>query len=374
MRIVTARQGRIIRLLRLHGSVEVSTVAQHLGVSEMTIRRDLAELAAQGLVDRVHGGAVLRPARPRSGHESGSGAESSSALRFVMLTPGLGYYYGQVLRGAEEAAAELGVHLVYAQHNYEASREEQLLARIDGLHADGLILSTRLWPTEMGSALVAQLEQLSVPVVLCERPGHHGFLAELDHVATDHGHGLWLAMRHLHDLGHRRITWVSRDVYDGRLRQALVRRAGESLGMQVNDLTGTHPGHNVPHRDECRSIIALTLAHGSTAMLIHNDQEALTMLPALQAAGVRIPQDMSVISSDDERVAATSTPLTAISPAKAEIGRRCLELLHRRVTRAGQYQPTEHLWLLPRLILRASTMPPAAVRGVADDDPQEQPA
>ncbi len=353
MQVVSARQGRILRLLRLHGSVDVSTVAEHLNVSAMTIRRDLAHLAEQGIVERVHGGAVLKPP-PASGPVPGT------ALRFAMMTPTLGYYYGQVLRGAERAATELGVQLVCVEHKYDGTREAQLLERLAGLDADGLILSTSVWPVEMGRPLLEQLEQLPAPVVLCERPTRDQMmgLQERDLVATDHAHGIWLAMRHLHALGHRRIVWVARDLYDARVRQQVVLEAAEALGVDVLDLTGKHPGHHVPHRDACREIVAATIDAAATAMLVHSDLETLTLLPALRAAGLRVPADISVVSSDDERVAAASTPVTAISPPKFEIGWRAVELLHRRTARAGQRLAAEHVWVLPSLVVRASTAPP----------------
>lgn len=355
MPVVSPRQGTLLRLLRLHGSVQVSAVAEQLGVAAMTIRRDLARLAEQGLVERTHGGAVLKAPEPPAGGAPPAPLRGSHALRFAMLTPGLGYYYGQVLQGAERAAAELGVQLVYVEHHYKPSREQELLERIAQLDPDGIILSTTVWPTEMDDAMVQQLHQLSMPVVLCERPEDRGVLADHDQVSTDHGYGVWLALRHLHALGHRRVTWVSRDTFDAQLRQRSAAEAAERLGIDLNDLTGHHPSFWFPHREACQQIVDLAMQHGSTAMLVHSDMEALGILPALRAAGLRLPTDMSLISSDDERAAAAATPLTAISPPKQEIGRRCVELLHRRVLLAGQAQPIEHVRLLPRLAVREST-------------------
>ncbi len=51
------RRERILRLVRERGTVRVSEVAEAFAVSEMTVRRDIAQLADNGLVERVHGGA-----------------------------------------------------------------------------------------------------------------------------------------------------------------------------------------------------------------------------------------------------------------------------------------------------------------------------
>lgn len=54
----TQRQGRILEQVRRSGSVRVADLVEQLGVSDMTIRRDISALASQGMVERVHGGAT----------------------------------------------------------------------------------------------------------------------------------------------------------------------------------------------------------------------------------------------------------------------------------------------------------------------------
>ncbi len=63
------RQSLILQAIRSDGSARVSDLTQRLGVSDMTIRRDLEVLARDGLIEKVHGGAVL-PGAPAS-HEPG---------------------------------------------------------------------------------------------------------------------------------------------------------------------------------------------------------------------------------------------------------------------------------------------------------------
>ena len=63
------RQSLILQTVRNDGSARVSDLTQRLGVSDMTIRRDLEVLARDGLIEKVHGGAVL-PGTPAS-HEPG---------------------------------------------------------------------------------------------------------------------------------------------------------------------------------------------------------------------------------------------------------------------------------------------------------------
>jgi DeoR/GlpR family transcriptional regulator of sugar metabolism len=89
------RQSLILQAVRSDGSARVSELTQRLGVSDMTIRRDLEVLAREGLVEKVHGGAVL-PGAP-SGHEPGfeaklvlerPGKNAIARAAASMVTPG----------------------------------------------------------------------------------------------------------------------------------------------------------------------------------------------------------------------------------------------------------------------------------------------
>lgn len=75
--LASQRHERILAGLRDHGAVRIADLTQELGVSDMTVRRDLLELADQGLLRKVHGGAVSPQA---TSHEPGFEAKSTLAL------------------------------------------------------------------------------------------------------------------------------------------------------------------------------------------------------------------------------------------------------------------------------------------------------
>lgn len=93
--LVDQRRSRILDEIRLHGGVRINQLTQRLNVSYMTIRRDLTALARQGVIDKVHGGAVL--AVKASSHEPGFEAKSDveqgakkaiARAAAAMVTPG----------------------------------------------------------------------------------------------------------------------------------------------------------------------------------------------------------------------------------------------------------------------------------------------
>ena len=76
--LASQRQSAILDLVRRHGGVRVSELVRQLGVSDMTIRRDLEALVDRGLVDKVHGGATM--AALGSTEELGFDAKSARQL------------------------------------------------------------------------------------------------------------------------------------------------------------------------------------------------------------------------------------------------------------------------------------------------------
>lgn len=77
--LASLRQERILAAVRLHGAVRVADLVDELDVSDMTIRRDITELARAGLVRRVHGGAVSPDTGSHPAHEPGFEAKRSWA-------------------------------------------------------------------------------------------------------------------------------------------------------------------------------------------------------------------------------------------------------------------------------------------------------
>lgn len=80
MPLSAQRRQRLLALLRHHGALGTRELAQRLGVSEATVRRDLALLARQGLVLREHGGALLPEAEPPYGEKLAKNREVKEAI------------------------------------------------------------------------------------------------------------------------------------------------------------------------------------------------------------------------------------------------------------------------------------------------------
>ncbi|WP_326694199.1 substrate-binding domain-containing protein [Streptomyces sp. NBC_01766] len=352
------RHDRLLELVREQGSARVSDLAGRLGVSPVTVRRDVEALAERGLLDRVHG-SVSWPQSAAAAGGTGSSAGSGGPV-LGLLAPSATYYFAEVIRGAHEAAAEAGARLILRISDY---RPEQDRARTKGLlasGAEGLLIAPGWQGAGDQAAYGDWMAELPVPAVLLERePAPGSALDDLDRVCSDHRHGVLLAVRHLVGLGHGAPLLVAR----ADSPTALAVRAGydEALGAlgleQPRPVIGSVPAELDRGRFEeaVRAVQEAVVSGGVTAALVHNDVDAIHLVQRLAELGVRVPEDLALVAYDDEVAALADTPLTAVAPPKRQVGRHGTRLLVERLgTEPRGLEPGRHLALLPRLHVRAS--------------------
>ncbi|NUR93353.1 MAG: DeoR/GlpR family transcriptional regulator, partial [Nonomuraea sp.] len=303
------RHELILREVREKGSVRLADLVDRLGVSMVTLRRDVEHLAAQGLVNRVHGG-ITRPAvLPQEAGER--------ALTIGMLVPSATYYYPAVIKGARQRAERLGVRLVLGVSRYDDEEDrKQVKQLIDG-GVEGLLLTPSRQPDASHEDWLAGL---GVPAVLVERRAELGGPASLlDAAASHHAHGAFLGTRHLATLGHRRVAMVTR-------RSPTAPRVRHGFQRAVRDLGLECPGEfgveqEGPSPEQVSRVVSAISDGAVTGLLVHNDEDALLLVQHLRIAGVRIPSDVSIVAYDDEVAMLSDPALTAVAPPKSEVGR-----------------------------------------------------
>ncbi|WP_327086909.1 substrate-binding domain-containing protein [Nonomuraea sp. NBC_01738] len=354
------RHELILREVRERGSVRLADLVERLGVSMVTLRRDVEHLAAQGLLKRVHGG-VTRVRSDLTGPSGGALepellAEDSDtggvSLVIGMLIPSATYYYPNVIRGARDQAAKLGARLVLGVSRYDEAEERLQVDQLISGGVDGLLLTTTVQPDDSHVDWLAGLE---VPIVLVERRATLGGPASLlDAVASHHAHGAFLGTRHLAELGHRRVAMVTR-------RSPTAPRVAQGFQAAVRDLgLDGHPELAIeqegPSQAQVAAVVAAIRADGVTGLLVHNDEDALLLVQHLRVAGVRLPDEVSIVAYDDEVAALSDPPLTAVAPPKNAVGTLAVDALVRRIE-GGPRMPRQQVALLPELRVRASTRP-----------------
>lgn len=379
---VDQRQAQVRALVRARGSVRVTDLALELGISPVTLRRDIEAMAARGEIHRMHGviSRVERPQPPTGATRGGPAGvperpatQGGEGLVVGMVVPTTEYYYADVVRGAREVVEAQGARLTVGLTRYLPGEDRTQADRLLSTGADGLLLTPN-WDTgSPGPGEGAWTAELPVPTVLVERwapPGHPA--AALDRVGSDHAHGAARAVRHLVDSGHRRIALACQETPTTARLRAGYEAAVDALGLEPAPPWPQLAGGPLSVADRfARALDYLCEAvttGGVTAALIHSDTDAIMLIPRLQARGVRVPEDLAVITYDDEVAGLADVPLTAVAPAKREVGARAAELLLDRLAsgaakagagagaRAGagatEEPPRQHLELLPRLTIR----------------------
>ncbi|MFJ4593373.1 MULTISPECIES: substrate-binding domain-containing protein [unclassified Kitasatospora] len=331
------------------GPLRLADLAARLAIPAVTVRRDVAALAEAGRVGRSHGFVVRRtPEKPTDG-EGGTRA-------LGLLVPSVGSYFDELINGARAAATAAGARLVLGIAPYEARDDRTQAERLLESGLDGLLLAPNLLPGRPAQAH-DWLDDLPVPAVLVERgaPEYGGPGAGLDSVGSDHRQGVLLALRHFADLGHDRVLLAARgDSWTAREVRAGYQYGTRLLGLAALPVLDTLGDDGRPaDSDRLAGLIADAVSDGVRAALIHNDQDAIQLLPLLRARGLAVPADLALIAYDDVFAALAAPPLTAVTPPTRAVGETAVGLLLRRLT-AGPDLPVHRISLLPALRIRTS--------------------
>ncbi|MGR6919856.1 LacI family DNA-binding transcriptional regulator [[Actinomadura] parvosata] len=354
----------MLEQLRQDGAVTVKKLAELLGVSEMTVRRDVNELSRQGLVTRVHGGVTLRSRLDRTAGEREPRDGALARYTLGMVVPSLDYYWPHVVDGAQLAAAQAGTRLLLRGSTYDAAdNRKQIQMLLDRPDVHGILVAPET-VGERGRELMRWLDTLPLPVVLAERrpipdiPSMH-----LESVATEHARGAEKAVLHLRELGHERVGLL---LAETRPTAPAVRRGWqETLG-----LLGVDPGETVyedagpfegPGGERFMDgVLERCRATRTTALLIFADAHALRFVQHASDRGVRVPDDLAVVAYDDDIAHLGLPALSAVRPPKSWVGKVGIELLVSRLDE-GTSRPMHHVRLVPELIVRESSAPQVTV-------------
>jgi DNA-binding LacI/PurR family transcriptional regulator len=273
---------------------------------------------------------------------------SRRETRLLGVTFGVGHeFHNDLVIELYAAAAAAGYELVLSGITPGRS-EAQAVQELMSLRCDGLIL---LGPTLKTSDLDA-VGRLT-PTVCVAR----SVSADVDSVRTDDRAGAGLAVRHLLELGHTRIVHI-----DGRRAPgAAERRRGYQRAMLaagLENLIALQPGGLTEEhgRDAAEQILGLPESARPTAAFVFNDQCAAGYLDAIRRAGIRVPDDHSVVGFDNSRIARSLwTQLTTIGQNTSELSRCAVDQAVSHIQGTPVAKP---VLIAPELVVRHSTSTP----------------
>jgi LacI family transcriptional regulator len=278
------------------------------------------------------------------------GLKLSRSFTIGMLIPDItNPFFPPIVRGAEDVLAAGGYTLVLGNTDNDEAKARRHLAGMLERQVDGLLLAM----ARRRDPLVDELLRGLAPVVLVNRTIDRGGVSG---VIPDDEAGMTLAVEHLHRLGHRRIAHVAGP---SNTSTGARRAAGFAAAMRLAGLA-PHAVHEAAAYSEtaAREVAAAFFSRSPlpTAIVAANDLIALGVIEAGEEAGLRCPEDFSVVGFNDMPFANRLRPaLTTVRIPEYEIGRRAGAVLLELIDHPGLAPET--ILIAPELVIRESTAP-----------------
>jgi LacI family transcriptional regulator len=255
-------------------------------------------------------------------------------------------YFGQFMTGVENGLAGSGLYPIFTSGSAQA-QVDSAVALLADMRIGALIVVSGWLPDDELTTLAQ-----SVPTVVVGRciAGLEGHCLEVDNA-----HGAYRGTRHLVELGHRHIALISGRP---RLRHAVERRTGYGLALSEGGLAEEPELVVSADFDEdsgLRAAEELLQRHVPfTAIFAESDRLAYGAALALHRAGLKIPDDVSLVGFDDLPLSAfMNPPLTTVRQHLIEMGRVAARaVLSLRAGDKPQLAPPDM-----ELVVRASTAP-----------------
>jgi DNA-binding LacI/PurR family transcriptional regulator len=340
-----------VKQKNLHDTGKPATLkmlADYLELSPATVsivlnNSPVAQSIPAATKQRVHAAAKKFDYRPNL-HARMLRSRLTNTIGVIVPELSEGYVTG-VMLGVEQYLLQEGFLSFTVSHLGRLDLREEYQELLMRRRVDGLLLVN----TEVSVNIPLPVVGISIH---SEAPG-------VTNVMLDHNAAAGLALRHLYDLGHRRIAFMKGQRYslDSETRWQAIVDIARQIGIVVHPELCIFLEENIwspqlgypPVRD------LLSRTHDFTAIFCFNDTAAIGAIRAIQDAGLSCPGNISVIGFDDIIVAEYFNPrLTTVRQPLHKMGSAAARLLVQRIQSPDEPYPRE-VWFEPELIVREST-------------------
>jgi LacI family transcriptional regulator len=331
-------------------------VAEHVGLSSAAVSRVLsgspaAKSIPKATQDRILAAAAELNYRPNMLARSLRRGRSHT---IGVLVPELSEGYTTlVLAGLEQGLLQAGYFYNIVSHHHRTDVIEQAQTMMIERAVDGFVaIDTRLH------------QHLQLPTVTISAPDKHEWVTS---IVLNHRRAAELAIDHLAGLGHRQIAIIKGQSFssDTEPRWQAIQEAAAKAHLKLNpaltaQLESDSPSHE-PGYFAAQRLLASKVPF--TAIFAFNDVSAIGATRALHEAGLRVPQDVSVVGFDDVQSAAFQNPaLTTVRQPLRTMGMLAAEAIVRQILTPAERPSSRQVMVDPELVVRESTGPPQAGR------------
>ncbi|HEY4357044.1 MAG TPA: LacI family DNA-binding transcriptional regulator [Acidobacteriaceae bacterium] len=331
--------------------MNITAVAQRARVSTATVSRVIngTAIVSAETAERVREAIEALNFYPDiNARALGSGR---SGLYGLIISDITNPYFPELVKSFEDIAVEHGQDILIANTDYDPKRMEACVIRMLQRKVDGVAIMT----SEMEDHLLRNFNNRQIPVIFMDTPKT---VRGASTVRVDYAAGVQQAMDHLFSLNHRRIGFLSGPLAlsSARVRADAFTDCLREHGVASDPRFVQEGDHRV---EGGRAAMQRILDSGKlpTAVMASNDLTAIGAMGALHDAGLRIPEDISVIGFDDIELSAYTRPaLTTLQVPRRELAETAFRSLYRGRNEEDVKRSLkrEHV-IQPKLIIRQST-------------------
>lgn len=257
--------------------------------------------------------------------------------------------FAEVARGIEDIANMYHYNIILCNADKRKDKEIRVINTLLEKQVDGLVF--------MGGAVTEEHIQAfktsSVPIVLCATTDENETYPAVD---IDHEAAASDAVQALIDAGHKRIAMISGSLEDpsiGYARFQGYKRTLEKAGLKLDESLVRIGNYRYESGVETTKYF-LELPEKPTAIFAANDEMAIGAIHAIQDAGLSVPEDISVISVDNVRMASMVRPqLSTVAQPMYDIGAVSMRLLTKLMNKEAV---DHHRVLLPHELIERQSV------------------
>lgn len=331
--------------------VTLRTIADHLGLTPGTVSAALNNSSAARSIPEHTKQRILAAARELN-YRPNFFARSLRLQRTYtigVIAEEIGDAYGSmIISGIEQYLRQNNFFFLTVIHRHDKKLLQTYSQMLQARGVEGFI-----------TVDTSISEQPALPTVAV---AGHQKVAGVTNIVLDHKRAVQLALEHLCDLGHRDIAFLKGQPFssDSEVRWAAIEEVAEELGIRIRpeltvqiEGTDSTPAIGYPVGKQL-----LARKKPFSAVFVYNDISAIGAIWAFREAGLRVPQDVSVVGFDDIPGAAFANPgLTTVRQPLTRMGQIAAQTLIDRIEEHDAYVP--EIAIEPEFVVRESTGPAA---------------
>ncbi|HZU09739.1 MAG TPA: LacI family DNA-binding transcriptional regulator [Pseudacidobacterium sp.] len=329
--------------------LDIRDVARHARVSIATVSRTINKVPTvdKELAKRVWKAIEELNYFPNT--QARALVSGRSRLFGLLISEITNPFFPELIQGFEDVAIEHNYEILIGSTNYDPQRMEICIRRMIERKVEGVAVMT----FGIEEPLLDELVSRNIPMVFVDAAPPSENVSTL---VVDYHHGIREGVQHLAALGHRKLGFISGPMHQRscQLRRSAFLSSAEEIGVHPPDVWMLEGNHTLEGGMKAMELL-LQQKELPTAVMCSNDMTAIGALRVLAKAGLRVPEDISVIGFDDIHLAEfVYPPLTTVRMSRNDLARAAFSALRSHIEPVHAH--TKKIWPVPtRLTVRQST-------------------